>query len=475
MNTTRILAASLAMGLAMPATAMAQSRRTILFFVRHAEPQTKLVSTGPGIWTEECNPRRSCCTTILNPLGLERREALAQWFVDQGLAWTVTHLIGDNKQRTVETLQKLATLSGLKIQQYPRAVGECDPGFETAAGSQRAVVSAIRALPSGSRAVIANHTDTLYRIMSDSVGIDTSDAVNFPKEPGSTSRLHGFDNLWIVEVDDAGVGRLLQHITLELKPEGSSEFTGLGRAENPSTGVFYFAQAGGGAGYTTTITLSNPSTTKSANTTIAFFGSDGKPLDAAASSAVIPPAGKVTISTGGQEPARSGYARVSSSDPLIATARYSLPRLRPQEVRFESPPPARAGTRYSFLWLPSVVVGPSTRAYVLLAPISRDLPRGIENGVAIANVSDATVRVLLSLSDSSGIESLRSSVVLAPREQISRTLIELIPGVPEKFGGTLRIAASPPLFPIQSIETIAVTMLQFGPGELNEVPLTVVQ
>ncbi|MBI3939512.1 MAG: hypothetical protein HY315_01635 [Acidobacteria bacterium] len=456
-------------------TAVAQSStKTFLFFVRHAEPQTKLISTGSGTWVEDCNPSRSCCTTILNPLGIWRRDALAQWFVDQGLARTLTHLIGDNKQRTVETLQKLAIVSGLKVQQYPPNVGECEPGFEAAAGSQAAVVSTIRTLPLGSRAVIANHTETLYRIMSQSAGIDFSDPVDFPKETGSTTRLYGFDNLWIVEVDSAGAGKLLQRIAIDLKPEASSDLANLGRAENLFSGVFHFAQAGGGGGASTAITLSNPSTTRSISATVSFLASDGTPLDGVVSSAVIPPSGKLTVSSGTQGPARSGHARVSASDPLVATATFSRPALPSAGAFFDSPPPARGGTSYNLPGLRSLVVSPSApSANIFLAPIARSIPE-IENGVAIANVSSQKVRVLLGLLDSRGNKFLESSVMLASGEQISRTLAELVPGVPEKFVGTLRIAASP-LLPSEAIAPIAVTILQFGPGQFNEVPLRVLQ
>lgn len=218
-----------------PSSLDSNQDKTILFFLRHTEPQTRLVSTGTGTFAEDCNPSRSCCTMTLNPLGLERRNAIAKWFADQGRAQTLTHLITTNKVRAVQTLETLANLSGLAgardlyidrmpgdgIQQHPPTAEECSPGFETTTDSKQAIVNAIRALPLGSRAVIANHSETLYSVISEATGIDTSDPVDFPKQPGTTNRVNGFNNLWIVEVDSSGAGRLLRHLTLDFKLKAS--------------------------------------------------------------------------------------------------------------------------------------------------------------------------------------------------------------------------------------------------------------
>lgn len=210
-----------------PSTAVADSPTTILYFVRHTETQVKLNSAGVGTFAEECNPTRSCCTVILNPLGQERKDALADWFVQQRLAPTLTNLLGTNKPRSVQTLQTLADVTGVAVEQTP-PVAECAAGFLTTTGSKPFVIAGIQALPVGSRAVVSNHAETMYEIMRDAVGLDTSDPVDFPKQPGTTDRVGGFNNLWIVEVDSTEQGRLVQHITLDLQLEG--RFFGLGRA-----------------------------------------------------------------------------------------------------------------------------------------------------------------------------------------------------------------------------------------------------
>ena len=155
--------------------AEAHSPRTLLYFVRHSEQQVRLVRTNagvtePGTFVEDCNPTRSCCATPLSPLGLARRDALADWFVKQGRARGLTHLIATNKPRTVETLQGLAIASGLGadrngdgtpdgtdidlmpgdgIQQDPPDVLECAVGFERTLDSKPDIVAAIRLLPGG--------------------------------------------------------------------------------------------------------------------------------------------------------------------------------------------------------------------------------------------------------------------------------------------------------------------------------------
>ncbi len=211
-----------AMGLNVVPPLAADPTRTILYFMRHSENQTKLNGTGPGTFVEECNPTRSCCTVVLSPLGLERRDALAGWFVEEKLARRLTHLIATNKPRTVQTLLGLADRTGLAVEQAPPDTGECADGFETTTGSKPFAVAAVRDLPLGSRAVVANHSETLYAVMRESVGLDTSDPVVFPKQPGSADRVDGFTHLWVVEADAAGQGSLRRHIVFAFQLEGDA-------------------------------------------------------------------------------------------------------------------------------------------------------------------------------------------------------------------------------------------------------------
>lgn len=217
--------------------AFAQNASTTLYFLRHGETQRRLVRTGPGSSAEICTANRSCCETPLNALGVARRDALAEWFVHHGIAERLTHLIATNKPRTVQTLTALGIASGLGadrngdgildgddddlapgdgVQQYPSHVAECDPGFEATTGSQPYIVSAILALPPGSHAVVANHSETLYSIITETTGIDTSDPLMFPKEDGSTTRVRNFNDLWIVRTHGPGTGALLRHVVFDI-------------------------------------------------------------------------------------------------------------------------------------------------------------------------------------------------------------------------------------------------------------------
>ena len=217
--------------------ALAHGPVTTLYFVRHGETQRRLVATGTGTFAEVCTPTRSCCDTPLNPLGVARRDALSDWFVRHGITNRLTHLIATNKPRTVETLAALAVASGLGgdrdgdgvldgtdvdllpgdgIQQYPSAIRECDPGFEATTGSKPYIVDAILALPPGSEAVVANHSETLYSIITETTGVDTSDPALFPKEDGSTTRVRNFNDLWVVRLPLSGGGRLIRHYVFDL-------------------------------------------------------------------------------------------------------------------------------------------------------------------------------------------------------------------------------------------------------------------
>ena len=222
----------------------AEGPATTLYFLRHAENQRRLVSTGPGTFAEVCTPTRSCCDMTLNPAGVVRRDALAEWFVHEGIAHRLTHLIATNKVRTVETLAALAYASGLGgdqtgdgvpdgtdddllpgdgIQQYPAHVRECDSGFEATTGSKPFIVEAIRALPDGSNAVIANHSETLYSIITETTGVDTSDPVLFPKEVGSSTRVRNFNDLWVIRMHGPGAGRLIRHLVFDIRLRSSTD------------------------------------------------------------------------------------------------------------------------------------------------------------------------------------------------------------------------------------------------------------
>jgi hypothetical protein len=226
-------------------------------------------------------------------------------------------------------------------------------------------------------------------------------------------------------------------------------------SEIPARGVFYFAQAGGGGGFSTAIALSNPSSTQTASGTVSFFGSDGRSLDGVVSSPVmafaIQPSRTQIIGTRGQGALTSGYARVFSDAQVFANATYSFPNGQP-----------------------SLSIAPSSTGSVFTSSVSR---RGaeIDQGIALLNLTSTWISVSIKVNDSGGNER-GSTVSLAANEQLSRFLSDLVPGIPNEFAGTLQIAATPLLpFVGAGSNQLAVTIVEFRGSQVNSVPITVVR
>ena len=220
-------------------TAVGQTTKTI-YFVRHAEDEVALFPRGKNgkIFAPDCKPfknegiREDCCTEVLNELGAKRAELLAKWFGDNGLLPSITHVLATHKVRTVETVQPIAHAAGLDrdvnadgvpdgadvdlnpgdgVQQIPAFVTECQRGYEVAHNFYPLVVDHLRCLALGSGIVVAGHSASLYPIMQ-SLGIDTSDPLRFPKN--AVGRVNGYNNLWIVEVDASHMATSLTHIRM---------------------------------------------------------------------------------------------------------------------------------------------------------------------------------------------------------------------------------------------------------------------
>lgn len=217
---------------------------TIVYFTRHAEDAAELVGSDPSfsVMFNDCNPDGSCCVEALNPLGKVRASALADWFEARGVTRTLTHVVATHKLRTRQTVAKIAHLAGLGgdlngdgipdgadvdqspgdgVINVPAAPGECDPGWTSSSSARQPQTDYLQTLPVGSRAVVCSHSPVLYPLMQ-AFGIDTSDAVKFPKD--SRGRVSGFNNLWIVELKPSGSltapayqGRLLAHVQLDLE------------------------------------------------------------------------------------------------------------------------------------------------------------------------------------------------------------------------------------------------------------------
>ncbi len=220
---------------------------TVLYFVRHADDQINLLDDpgNPDIMMKDCvqvttdpsKPPETCCNEVLNPLGLERAARLAEWFEENHITNTLTHVIATHKVRTRQTVEKIALAAGLGgdldgdgtldgtdpddladqrpgdgVINVPGQPGQCDPGYTGSSSALNPQFNYLRTLPLGSRAVVASHSPVIYPLLQ-KFGIDTSDPVLFPKD--SRGRVTGFNNLWIVELDRAGNGKLLEHLLLD--------------------------------------------------------------------------------------------------------------------------------------------------------------------------------------------------------------------------------------------------------------------
>ncbi len=189
-----------------------------------------LIDNGDGTFTEDCvaflkdGEPDECCVEALNSRGELRATLLAKFFRGQGITERLTHVIASHKIRTRQTVGEIASDAGLGgdvdqnpgdgVQQIPPFVEECDNGFEGSSSSRDPMIAVLAALPLGSRAVVGAHSPTIYPIM-EAFGIDTSDPVDFPRRPNG--KVKGFNNLWIVSIDDDGEGRLEEHIVLDFE------------------------------------------------------------------------------------------------------------------------------------------------------------------------------------------------------------------------------------------------------------------
>jgi broad specificity phosphatase PhoE len=227
-------------GVLMPQRASAQAVK-VVYFVRHAESSTGLFQQGHhgNAWLPDCKPfmnegaLEECCTELLTPLGEKRAELLAKWFVDKGLSGGITHVFATHKERSLQTVHPIARAAGLNrdingdgipdgadadknpgdgVQQLPAYVEECASGFEVAHNFYSLTVDALRSLPSGSGAVVAGHSLSIYPIMQ-ALGVDTSTPSRFPKTAAGAVR--GFNNVWVITLDANNIGTLTKHLQLD--------------------------------------------------------------------------------------------------------------------------------------------------------------------------------------------------------------------------------------------------------------------
>jgi broad specificity phosphatase PhoE len=218
---------------------------TIVYFTRHGEDMV----------TSECwgDPDDPCCTEILNPVGELRAQLLADWFAKEGITEELTHILATHKTRTRQTVRHIAEEAGLPgggdanpddgIEQVPNIdpetgefITECTPGYESSKSTRGPMLNAILDIhESEEDAVIlaAGHSPQLYWVMM-ALGIDTSDDITFPKKCKNedhdppcdnidkNERVNGFNNVWIVIIDEDGTARLDDHRVFSFELEDTS-------------------------------------------------------------------------------------------------------------------------------------------------------------------------------------------------------------------------------------------------------------
>ena len=239
----------------------------------------------------------------------------------------------------------------------------------------------------------------------------------------------------------------------------------------PTSGIvkLFFTQFGNGAGMTSTIVLSNPSTTMTVSGQINFFDEDGLPFSVGLATTerdgtallakaisplqvtsnvqfTIPPLSAVTISTDGQgEKPSVGSAIVTSNGSLGGVIRFSIPG---------------AGI---------VGVGASQPVRGFIVPARRKTD-GINTGLAIQNTEGFPVTLDLTLRDPEGEEVPNGTATiedLVATGHLAKFIDELFPSADTgDFQGTLAVDVTG--------GKVAAAALELGPeaGQFTTLPVT---
>ena len=193
------------------------SNKVEIYFTRHAEKQTQTEETENGGYQEVCGEEK--CAEELSTLGELRAELLADWFSKKGVTDKLTHIFSSHKLRTLQTIRHIAAAAELSgdddknandgVQEFPIFVSdstehatELNP--EGTSGSEAPTIAALQALPSGSVALVAGHSGTLYDIMAglglaDACTKATVDSCNQDRYPvNSKGKVKNFGDIWKV-------------------------------------------------------------------------------------------------------------------------------------------------------------------------------------------------------------------------------------------------------------------------------------
>ena len=218
-----------------------------------------------------------------------------------------------------------------------------------------------------------------------------------------------------------------------------------------------FSQFASGAGWVSSLVLTNPSSSQTATGSATFFNEQGEltavSLNGQASASValftILPLGSLTWTTNGTGDLVSGSVQVRADILVAGVVKYSHPEF------------GIAG------------IGESLPLRSVMTSISRNANRGSNTGIALSNPESTEAELTLSLRNPAGAEVNGGSVSLRipPNGNIARFIHELFPKAETTmFQGTLVITSNTP------DGNVCATALQIGSSskEFNSMPVVAV-
>ena len=225
---TTSIKSALAAALALATFTAPAFAEVTVYLTRHAEKQTVMeeVDGSEGVFAEVCGDSK--CAEELNPLGKLRAKLLADWFEEQGITENVTNVYSSHKMRTLQTVREIASDAGLTndkdmmadgVQQLPAMnTSELDDGTgsEGTKATIEPTVAALKALESGSVAVVAGHSGTIYQII-EGLGVDTKSEADFPRDTrkGKEGKVPTFGDIWKVTIKDDGTAVFDSRVNLQ--------------------------------------------------------------------------------------------------------------------------------------------------------------------------------------------------------------------------------------------------------------------
>ena len=225
----------------------------------------------------------------------------------------------------------------------------------------------------------------------------------------------------------------------------------------------------GNLGITTSIVLSNADADEF-DATLNFRTSGGEPMPVelynsttreivgSGTSIVVPVPGfeSVFLETLGEGDLTVGWARVSAPSGKLMGGVATYQILDSATGRIQS----------------IVGVGASSATPAFLVPVRRDVSSDTNTAIALANNSDATVRLRYYLFDNEGLTNATGTVSLEPRSQLLRFVNEIVPSVGERFYGTmhfLRVDSHGEVTPGFDVHAVALILAH---GFYSSIPVT---